>query len=56
MLSEYICLFDQKPCPFRRRLCLWSRIAFDMDERGNERDLKIDLLASQRRTTGQRRY
>ena len=46
-LSERLSLFDQQTCPLRGRLCFWRRIAFDVHERGYERDLKFDLLATQ---------
>ena len=48
-------LFDQQTCPLRSRLGFRRSIPFDMDERGYERDLKLDLLATQRRRGGQGR-
>ena len=55
-LSESFRLFDQVmralDCGFRFR----RGIAAKMKERGNQRDLKLDLLAAQRRTTRQCRY
>ena len=43
-LSERFGLFDQQTCPLRSRLGFRRGIAFDMDEWGYERDLKLDLL------------
>ena len=43
-LAERFSLFDQQACPLRSRLGFRRRITFDMDERGYERDLKLDLL------------
>ena len=54
-LSERFSLFDQQTCPLRSRLSFRRGIAFDMDERGYERDLKLDLLAAQRGRGGQGR-
>jgi hypothetical protein len=48
-------LFDQKTRPFRCRLGVGRGIAFDMGKRGYDRDLKLDLLATQSRSSGQRR-
>ncbi|WP_439400166.1 hypothetical protein ACRQ5Q_41985 (plasmid) [Bradyrhizobium sp. PMVTL-01] len=48
-------MFDQEACPFCRRLRFWRRIAFDLEEWINERDLKLDLFAAKRRLTGQSR-
>ena len=47
-LSQRFSLFDQQTCPLRSRLGLRSGISFDMDEWGYERDLKLDLFATQR--------
>ena len=52
-LSERFSLFDQQTCPLRSRLGFRRGIPFDMDEWGYERDLKLDLLATQRRRGGQ---
>jgi hypothetical protein len=46
-------LFDQEASPLRNRLGFGGGIAFDMEEWGYERDLKPDLLATQRRRGGQ---
>ena len=54
-LSERFSLFDQQTCPLRSRLGFRRGIPFDMDERGYERDLKLDLLATQRGRGGQGR-
>ena len=54
-LTERFSLFDQQTCPLHSRLGFRRRIAFDMHERGYERDLKLDLLATQRRRGGQGR-
>ena len=43
-LSERFSLFDQQTRPLRSRLGFRRSIAFDMDEWGYERDLKLDLL------------
>ena len=48
-LSERFSLFDQQTCPLRSRLGFRRSIPFDMDEWRYERDLKLDLLATQRR-------
>src|ERR1700674_1894840 len=48
-LSQRFSLLDQQTCPLCRHFRLWSCVAFDMNEWGYERDLKIDLLAAQRR-------
>ena len=52
-LSERFSLFDQQTCPLRSRLGFRRGIAFDMHEWGYERDLKLDLLATQRGRGGQ---
>ena len=54
-LSERFSLFDQQTCPLRSRLGFRRRISFDMDEWGYQRDLKLDLLATQRGRGGQGR-
>ena len=46
-LSERFSLFDQETCPLYGRLGFWRSIPFDMHERAYERDLKLDLLATQ---------
>ena len=43
-LAECLSLFDEQVCPLGGRPSFWSGIAFDMDERSDERDLKLDLL------------
>ncbi len=40
--------------PFRRRFGFWCGVPFYVHEWGNERDLKIDLLAPERGRAGQR--
>ena len=52
-LSERLSLLDQQTCPLRSRFGFWRRIAFDVDQRRYERDLKLDLLATQRGRAGQ---
>ena len=47
-LSERFSLFDQQTCMLRSRLGFRRGIPFDMNEWGYERDLKLDLLATQR--------
>ena len=54
-LAERFSLFDQQTCPLHSRLGFRRRIAFDMDEWSYERDLKLDLLATQRGRGGQGR-
>src|SRR5215471_17824447 len=54
-LSEGFSLFDQQAGMLRCRLGFGGGIAFDMDEWGDERDLKLDLLTTQRRGAGQGR-
>ena len=54
-LSERFSLFDQQTCPLRSRLGFRRSIPFDMHEWGYERDLKLDLLATQRGRGGQGR-
>src|ERR1035437_1925252 len=45
-LSRRFGSLDQQTCLLRSCLGFGGRIAFDMDERGYERDLKLDLLAT----------
>ena len=52
-LSKRFSLFDQQTCPLRSRLGFRRSVSFDMDEWGYERDLKLDLLATQRGRGGQ---
>ena len=47
-LSERFSLFDQQTRSFRRRLGFRRGVPFHMNEWGYERDLKLDLLATQR--------
>ena len=53
--SERFSLFDQQTRPLRSRLGFRRSIPFDVHERGYERDLKLDLLATQRGSAGQSR-
>ena len=53
--AERFGLFDQQTGPLCGRLGFRRGIAFDMEERGYQRDLKLDLLATQRRRAGQGR-
>ena len=46
-------MFDQQACPLHSRLGFRRRIAFDMEEWIYKRDLKLDLLATQRGRRGQ---
>jgi hypothetical protein len=39
-------LFDQQACPLLGRLRFRRSITFDVDERGYERDLKLDRFAA----------
>jgi hypothetical protein len=48
-------LLDKQTSLLCCRLGFWGCIPFDMDERGDERDLKFDLVATQRRRAGQGR-
>ena len=48
-------MFDQQTRLLHSRLGFRRRIPFDVHERGYERDLKLDLLATQRRRGGQGR-
>jgi hypothetical protein len=52
-LAERSCLFNQQLCPFHGSLGFRRGIAFDMEEWGYERDLKLDLIATQRRRARQ---
>ena len=54
-LSERFSLFDQQTCPLHSRLGFRRGIPFDMHEWGYERDLKLDLFATQRRRGRQHR-
>ena len=54
-LPERLGLFDQQTCPFCSRLSFRRGVPFDMHDWGYERDLKLDLLATQRRRRGQSR-
>src|SRR4029077_11975275 len=54
-LSERFSVFYQQTCSLRSRRGFRCSIAFDMNERGYERDLKRDLLAPQRGCGGQGR-
>ena len=47
-LAKCFGLFDQQTCPLRSRLGFRRRIPFDVDKRGYERDLELDLFATQR--------
>ena len=42
-LAERFSLFDQQTCSLRSRLGFRRGVPFDMDERGYERHLKLDL-------------
>jgi hypothetical protein len=46
-LSQRFRLLDQQACPLRSRPGFGGVIAFDMHECGDERDLKLNLLALQ---------
>src|ERR1700720_3018132 len=46
-LSQRFGLLDQQTCLLRSRLGFGGGIAFDVDEWSYERDLKLDLLATQ---------
>ena len=52
-LSERFSLFDQHTSPLRGRLGFWRRIPLDVHEWGYERNLKPDLLTTQRRSAWQ---
>jgi hypothetical protein len=54
-LSQRFRSLDQQTCLLRSRFGFSGGIAFDVDEWGYERDLKLDLLATQRRRAGQGR-
>src|SRR6266478_5004232 len=47
-LSPRLGFFNQQTGPFHRRLRFGRGITFDVNERGDERDLKPDLLATKR--------
>ena len=47
-LAERFGLLDQQTCPLRSSLSFQRGIAFDMEKRVYERDLKLDLFAAQR--------
>src|SRR6516162_9815771 len=51
--SQRFSLFDQQAGALHGRLSFGRDISPDMEERGYERDLKLDLLATQRRSGGQ---
>src|SRR3984893_5045660 len=52
-LSQRFSLLDQQTCLLRSRHGFGGGSAFDMDEWGDERDLKLDLLATERRRAAQ---
>ena len=54
-LAQRFSLLDQQTCLLRSRPGFGGGIAFDMHEWGDQRDLKLDLLATQRRRAGQGR-
>jgi len=54
-LSERFRLFNQEACLLQCFLSFGRSIAFDVHERGYERDLKLNLLATQRWRRGQGR-
>jgi hypothetical protein len=54
-LSKRFSLFDQQTCPLHGCLGFLGGIAFDREEWGYERDLKLDLFATQRGRGGQGR-
>src|SRR6516164_4143696 len=45
-LSSRLGFFDQQTGPLHRRLSFGRGITFEVDERGDERDLKADPLAT----------
>jgi hypothetical protein len=51
--SERLRPLDQRACQIERRLRLGCRMAFGVHERGYERDLNLDLLATQSWRGGQ---
>ena len=55
MLCERFRLSNQHACLLHGCFCLGGGISFDMDKRSYERDLKLDLFATQRRSRGQGR-
>ena len=54
-LSERLSLFDQQTRPLHSRLSFGGGIPFDMDEWSYKRNLKFNLLATQRGSSGQGR-
>src|ERR1700730_5869581 len=54
-LSQRFGLLDQQTCLLRSGLGFGGSIAFDVDEWSYERDLKLDLLATQGPRAGQGR-
>ena len=54
-LAQRFSLLDQQTCLLRSRPGFGGGIAFDMHEWGDQRDLKLDLLVTQRRRAGQDR-
>jgi hypothetical protein len=54
-LSDRFGLFDHQTRPFRGRLGFRRCLSSDVHEWGYQRDLKLDLLATQRGRGGQRR-
>ena len=54
-LSELLRSLDQRACPLDGRFDFRRGIPIDVDERSYERDLKLDLLTTQRRRAGQGR-
>src|SRR5215472_5202538 len=52
-LSGRFSLFDQQTCPLHGGLSFRRSISFDMEQWGYERDLKLDLFATQCRSAGQ---
>jgi hypothetical protein len=53
MFPERVSLFDQQACPLGSRFGFRRTISFDMSEWSDERDLKLDLLATQGRSARQ---
>jgi hypothetical protein len=52
-LSERFSLFDQQPCPLNSRPGFRRGVAFDMEQRGYECDLKLDFFTTQGKRRGQ---
>src|SRR6516162_5338890 len=52
-LPERFSLFDQQTRSLCSSLSFRGTISFDVHERGYDRNLKLDLLATQRRSDGQ---